>query len=259
MQIIFSNAESVSFELADNPVTEVYKKIYKNLRHVDVPFRPWNNPYYINDPQHLLDCAKIVGIVVDPARVCSQQYLNQLHQIYELSYNGDPKWSDFHEQIHLQERTDSRYKKLSVDYRELAGPLIGSFDQSWIKHSITNVQAGDIYVKWAELGKTPYGYWADQEPDNLNRLCELSKPWLKLFPHLIVALESQDLLSPLNNVDFVNWWNQRSEHWCKHWKLPTWPIEHMGGVVPLGKLSKIDIVRVVHLLKNNNYPIRVNL
>jgi len=256
MLIKFSNSETVSFELVSNPVAETYKKIYKHLQHVDIPFRPWDNPFYVHNARTLIDTARVVNVTVDPTQLSDQLYLNQLHQIYETSYNGNPAWLDFHEQIHLTEDGRTSFKKLSIDYRELAGPLSCVFDQNWTKYQVTKVEPGDVFVEWAELGKHPLRYWADREPNNLDRLCELAKPWLTLRPKIVIALETQDFLQNSKSMEFLDWWKQYQEPWCRHWGIDSWSIENIVGSIPLGKI-KVDLIDQLTQLLTQHRPVRV--
>jgi hypothetical protein len=256
MIIKFSNSQTISFELANNPVAEIYKKIYKHLQHIDIPFRPWDNPFYVHNTQTLIDAGRAVNVTVDQTQLSSQLYLNQLHQIYETSYNGDPAWLDFHEQIHLIEDGRTNFKKLSIDYRELAGPLSCAFDQNWTKYQVTKVEPGDVFVRWAELGKQPPNYWTNREPDNFDRLCELAKPWLKLRPKIEIALETRDFLQKSNSIEFLDWWKQYQEPWCQHWGIDSWSIENMAGAIPLGKI-KVDLIDRLTQLLTQHHPVRV--
>jgi len=258
MLIKFSNSETVFFELANNPVAEIYKKIYKHLQHVDIPFKPWDNPFYVRDAQSLIDTAQAVTVTVDSTQLSSQLYLNQLHQIYEKSYDGNPVWLDFHEQIHLAETQYLDFNRLLINYREKSGPLMKPFDNAWTNHMITKIESGGVYVTWAELGKIPYQYWGDQEPDNIDRICELCKPWLTLRPQINVALEDHDLMSNIDSRSFLNWWDQYQQRWCSHWNLNSWPLQNMFGVIPIGKMSPVETDRLIQLLKNY-HPVRVTI
>jgi hypothetical protein len=256
MLIKFSNSETVSFKLDNNPVAEIYKKIYKHLQHIDIPFRPWDNPFYTHDVQHLLDAAEALNVSIDHTQLNSQLYLNHLHQVYESSYNGDTTWLDFHEQIHLLEPRHQNFNKLLINYREKSGLLMRSFDHTWLEHSVTKIEPGDVYVTWAELGKIPYRYWDDREPNDIDRICELCKPWLTLRPQINVALEEYNLMSNIDSQSFLKWWDQYQQRWCSHWNLNSWTLHNMFGVIPVGKMSAVETDRLIQLLRNCQ-PVRV--
>ena len=230
VKIIFSNNEIVDLILDSTPLASVYQDIYKHLRNVPVPFRDWDNPFYRSKltqwelVEKLIIYANKVGVQINQESCLArdQNYFNYLHTIYEKNYNGNPDWLDFHEHIHLCERTYPRtVNTLQISYREKSGMLEKPINPIWIKNSTTNIKTGDVYVSWAELGKTPYNYWYDKEPDNIDRMCELIKPWQKLRPIIFVALEDICTLQNINVTEFAPWWEQYSQPLCQYWNIPS--------------------------------------
>ena len=263
MKIVFSNNTAVDLILESTPLATVYQKIYKHLGHVAVPFRDWDHPFYCNTltelVEQLVTCGKIVSVEVDAVQCFSQnqEYFNFLHQIYEKKYNGDPAWLNFHEHIHMCERWPVQQPTLTIDYREKAGMLEQPFDLAWLENATTKIQAGDVYVEWSELGKTPYSYWKDHEPNNLTRMCELAKPWVTLIPKLQVALTDTDTLANKKITEFENWWKSYSNSWCQHWQIPKWTIADQYSVIVIGRIDPIE--PMMDLLKNQIHPIKVQL
>jgi hypothetical protein len=267
MQIVFSNGETVDLILNQTPVALIYQKIYKHLQHVPVPFRDWDSPFYFYNHSlqqivnKLVMYAEKVNVPIDQQRCLAQDqnYLNSIHKIYEKNYNGDPAWLDFHEHIHLcEEEHPRRLKNLQIDYREKSGLLERPFDYNWLEHATTKIKAGDVFVRWSELGKTPYSYWDNDEPDDMLRMQELIKPWIKLKPIIFVALEDKDLQkNPKEFAEFESWWAQYSEELCKYWNIPLWALNNMSKFLVLGKV--VDIDTIITPLKNNAKPIRVIL
>ena len=222
MQIVF-DSDSVFFDLIDCEIAPIYQKIVSHLRHIDIPFRQWDNPFQISDCVNgLITHARNLGLQIDQARCQAQDqsYLNWLHKIYEQRYDGDPRWLDFHEHIHLCERREQSHQYLQIDFREKAGLLEIPFQQHWLKNSTTKIRTGDVFVHWAELGKIPYVYWLDREPNDIGRIKELCKPWLKLRPMILVAFEDYDYLTVSNEFD--QWWQKYHDEWCQHWGLHKW-------------------------------------
>jgi hypothetical protein len=266
MQIVFSNDKTVDIILNSTALALTYQKIYKHLSHVPVPFREWDSPYYVSTKSihqivgKLRLYANKVSVQID-RQLCElqdQEYLNSLHRIYEKNYNGNPAWLDFHEHIHMCEKTHTKPANvLNIDYREKAGILEKPFDLDWLKSAGTKVKSGDVYIKWAELGKTPYVYWTNNEPETMTRMCELAKPWLKLRPKIIVALEDIDFLEGIDVPGFETWWKQYSTPWCQHWQIPSWEINDIFGSSVFGRVP--DFALIVEQLQNNVYPTRVTL
>jgi len=264
MKIIFSDNKIVDIILFSTDLSATYQKIYRHLSHLPVPFRPWDSPYYKstmtreNLVNELMFYANIVSVKVDQQLCQDQIYLNSLHKIYEERYDGNPAWLDFHEHIHLCEKTHAEWAKvMTIDYREKSGMLEKPVDFDWITPISTKIKAGDVYVQWSELGKNPYVYWATQEPDDIARICALSKPWLKLRPKIIVALEDIDFLKGIKVKEFENWWASYSNQWCQHWNIPNWTIDYIFGVSVFGKVP--NFATIDSQLQNNVYPTRVLL
>jgi len=266
MQLVFPDQTTIELLIFDTQLGNTYKKIYKHLSAVDIPYKPWDNPYYYNTISYydlidrLVEYGKVVGVEVDAALCKSQDqgHFNVLHKIYEKNYNGTTKWLEFHEHIHLCEQYFMPKRRvLFVDYREKSGPLERPMQKEWLHESKTKVNAGDIYVSWAELGKPPYTYWKNKEPNDINRMCELAKPWLKLRPKICIALEDVDFLENQQVDEFNAWWCQFEKPWASHWGLESWSIDNMYGVNILGNTAEVD--KLVCKLQNNQNPIRVSL
>jgi hypothetical protein len=265
MKIIFSNQQTIDLDIDNSHLGSTYQKIYKHLSRVPIPFRPWDTPYYLENKtypevvDYLAMYANKVSINIDKSRCLSrdQEYFNYIHSIYEKNYDGNPDWLDFHEHIHFCESYFREpFPLFCVDYREKAGPLVKDVDQEWYSNIKTQIRAGDVYVQWSELGKSPYVYWKNKEPNNINRLCELAKPWLKLQPKIYVALEDFNRLKNLEHIEeFNTWWKQYHDQWTSYWKVSSWNIENMFGVSVFGKTTQVELLK--QLLKNRVRPEKV--
>ena len=263
MQIVFSNNTTVDLVLEPTPLATVYQKIYKHLSHVPVPFREWDGPFYCNTLTELVEklifYASKVSVTVcrESCLNQDQDYFNDIHKIYENNYNGDTAWLNFHEHIHMCEKWPTQQSRLTIDYREKMGMLEQPFDSDWLENATTKIKAGDVFVKWSELGKTPYGYWKDREPNDMVRMCELAKPWVNLIPKILVALADMDTLSNVDILAFESWWKHHSEEWCRHWNLSSWSTVDIFSVVRLGHVSEFKTI--IEQLKNNHTPTKILL
>ena len=266
MQLILSNGQSFDLSFNQSSLSEIYQKIYKHLSHLEIPFNPWDNPYYVPSigyktlVEHLVQFAKKVNVDIDKNKclIQDQQYFNQIHKIYEQGYDGCRDWLDFHEHIHLCERYFKLPDKyLSIDYREKSGLVERPMQSEWLMSTTTKLKAGDMFVQWAELGKSPYQYWKNNEPNDMSRMCQLAKPWLKLRPKIHIALVDVDTLENVECEQFEIWWANYKHLWCKHWNLSDWTIENMFGCNVLGQISQLDQFKAS--LQNNIVPKRVKV
>jgi hypothetical protein len=266
MKLLFSNNEAIDFHIDDSPLGLMYQKIYKNLSKVPIPWRPWDNPCYKENltysemVDHLVHYAQNLSIDIDTAKCINrdQDYFNSIHKIYEDNYNGNPVWLDFHEHIHLCEYYNYPPKEfLCIDYREKSGLLEKPMDPIWLLNTTTKICAGDIYVRWAELGKTPYHYWENNEPNDLQRMCQLAKPWLKLRPNIHIALKDIDTLKDIQCNNFATWWKTYQTGWTAHWNISKWTIDDIFGVSVFGKTTQTALLK--KQLRNNLIPTKITL
>jgi hypothetical protein len=266
VHITLTDGTTVELEAVLNPVETTVRSMLKHLQHVPLPFRPWDNAYYqdsisYNELVDQLDVfASKLEIKIEKHRCLDRDddYFNALHKIYESNYNGDPKWLDYHETIHLCQRYfyTAKKKVTTLDWREKAGPLIKDFDPQWAKYGTTKIKKGDVYVEWNELGKTPYMYWIEKEPNSIARINELVKPWSKLRPKLTIAMHDTEVLPGYQVIEFLDWWKEYQEQWCKQHDLSKWTIEDMSCIV-VYRISNFD--QFDSALKQQNYPVKISL
>jgi len=268
MKLLFQEQSYVDLDVIDTPLKSSLFSIFKHLQHVPLIFRDWDSPYYIQNLDYeevvdrLVRYGKNLGIEINKSRCLSheQKYFNEIHQIYEINYDGNPEWLIYHEHIHICENFFLKHPMTMIlDYRDKAGLLEKPFDFSWTKTEFFSpkFKVGDVFLYWAELGKTPYAYWYDNEPNDMGRLLELAKPWLKLRPKLIVAFEDIDLLKTKDAIGFNDWWEQYQRTWCQHWKIDQWTLRDIASGYLVGKIKNMD--HLMHNLKNNIYPIKLIL
>ena len=269
MNIHFSDKSTVPVHLYNNSVAEYYTRVYKKLQFVPLHFAEHDNPYskLNSDPLTTIKKLVLVGtnlnVDVDPAQCLNQPYLNILHKIYEKNYKPKSNWLEFHELIHLVESQNRKTPlhgatSMHIDYREKSGPLITKFNTEWKSLFTTKVSEGDVYVQWAELSKDPYNYWKDKEPPNdINRLCELSKPWLSLKPKLFVSLTDFDFMSNKDITGFNEWWQEVKQPWCTYWEIDDWTLKDIESCIVIGKVPIDHINLIRQNLQSNVIPVKV--
>ena len=254
MKILFADNTLITLDVDDSPVKNLFIKFVKHLQHIDVDFKSWNNPYDNSSPVDLLtQSAKKLNIKLNQNLLndtkIDQNYLNYLHTLYEKNYNGHSIWHEYHENIHRCELNSWLMKKTAViDWREKGGPLVCNFDYNWLSESKTHAKTGDVYIQWSELGKTPYVYWLNREPDDINRICELAKPWITLQPKFYISLENRNFVPTAHRTEFEKWWSKYHDCWCKHWNIPSWTLNDQYSIIKIGNIRNIK--KMENLLKN---------
>jgi len=275
MKIFFNDGTSINIVFNESILKNYVKDCFKHLQHIDIPFRERDHGGFLektnilSQVDYLIECGNKLSVEVDKQKCLSsdQSYRNFLHSIYEKNYDGNPIWLDFHETIHLLEDLDCQKEcpSFKIDYRETAGLLETKFQSGYRSEFVTKVKAGEVYVKWAELSKKPWAYWLDQEPDDIERICELCKPWIHLRPQLTISLKDQDFiqqeLGKKNLDEFLSWWEPYEKTWCNHWNLDKWTWQDMFSVIPVGHVENIDTLisadkngALVESIKLNDAP-----
>lgn len=260
MYLTWQDESRTQIDLEPGPLKEHYLWAYKHLQHLPLSFYPWDNPYFRqahNRPlavSQLATSAAQLNIPID-ADAClaqDQTELNRLHKIYEQNFNGDRLWLEFHELVHVCEQKWTANSFVNLGHREHAGLFETPFKQEWNQLCTTKLKAGDVFVFWSELGKTVYDYYYDREPNNIERVCELAKPWLVVRPKIQIALTDHDALEHLDLEGFELWWKQYHQDWCKHWNIPHWGIEQVFGRLRIGRAH--DPEAIVKRLQQNILP-----
>lgn len=262
MYLLLDNSQQFEIKLQPSALTDTLSKIFKHLRHVPLPFHEWDDPFFRSRQSleeitnQLVYYGNLVGVEVDRSRCLQQdqEYFNELHRIYEKRYDGSTTWLDYHDHIHRCEKKPPDVW-LSLDYREKSGPLEKPFEWRWKENFRTTVEPGDVFIRWAELGKTPYEYWRDSEPNEINRICELAKPWLIMKPRLLVTFDPINFMENKKIDEFNVWWAQYHDRWCKHWKIESWTVTDMYSATLVGRIE--NFYDLEHHLRQGAKPTKI--
>jgi hypothetical protein len=217
--------------------------------------------------EQLIASACELDIDVDTNKLLDQPYLNYLHTIYFNSTDGqgsnDPKWLAFHDLIHSLEqvRDSEEQDSIWVDYEHLAGPLIQSFNRDWLKYSTPKTLIGTCYIKPHELGKDIWKYIRDNEPADIDVMCNLMKPWINMKP--VMSISVLDLDRVKNQKYFLTRYKQQFDHWLanfqkpwtEYWKITNWSLNNESAALPIGQVDDIDLL--IKCFKNEDYPTRI--
>jgi hypothetical protein len=263
LKLVFSNDSSLIINLNDSITATKLADMSKHLQRVPLRFCNYDSPFSHTSEiiiKQLLENANLLNIDIDQNQLDNQLYLNALHQIYERGYNGDKIWLEFHESIHMIEAVNSGKIPAicHLDYREISGLLAKKYSYQELLTCQSTFVVGDCFVSFSELGKTPYTYWRDGEPNDINRLIELAKPMIRLNFKISIALADIAMtICQQDQLEFDNWFNLYKNDWCNHWSLPDWTISQIRGGIKIGKINEIDIL--IDNLKNNHRPAKLIL
>lgn len=272
ISIQWNNLSNITIQLADNLAADYLWESLKHLQHLPLQFDKFakDNPYnemFVNAVaarNELVKAASKVNVIVPETQELTQDYLNQLHEIYEKQYDGKKQqWLEFHEMIHLNETYVVNRRlpdallvnPIGFDWREKAGTFIKPYNRSFNKFAVTELPRGSVYLKWQELGKRPYRYWFDKEPDDIKRICELAKPWDKIKPSFYITTKDIRFDAGIDLEKFDQWFKPFKQEWCDHWGLDNWTSKEMYTVLPVGTIDDID--QLIKRLQDKQYPVKI--
>lgn len=247
----------------ENPLGKYILDSFKHLQNLplclglrDLPIK-YDKSYLHNQ---LLDTSKELGLNIDQRT--DQSYLNYLHTIYEKQgplNDLNETWLEFHELIHLIEECNNHFVKTSIhiDYRNKAGLLEKPFSREYLDYSTLTYKKGDVVMTWAELGKTPYAYWKNGEPNDIDRIKQLAKPWTTIRPCFEIKITDGSSLKVTDKNMFIAWFSQYMKEWMDHWQILDWTYEEQFCYIKIGEIDNLD--NLLSDINLGNLPVRITL
>lgn len=257
LKLVFSDDSDLIINLNNSITAGKLARMSKHLQRVPLRFTNYDNPFCYTlstATEQLIENARLLNINIDQTQLTDQSYLNSLHKLYEQGYNGTEIWLEFHEAIHMIEQVGSaNVPPVGIGYGKAAGLLNVDYSYEELQTCQSTFAAGDCVVFFSELGKSPYSYWNNNEPDNFNRLVELSKPMIRLHFRISIALTDINRLpSEEKQSKFETWFAPYKQKWCGHWGIPDWTITQMLGGIKVGSIDNLELL--IKHLKNNVTP-----
>jgi len=252
LKIVFNNnnkKQELLYNIVLNPVSERWIKKIKHLSKIK------HSPIETTDVSFVQDITNIhrkfcefAGIEHNSIDYKDQQSLNLLHELYVSNHarlsmikNNDIMYK-FHNAIHELEKKN-RDVRFYIGWGTKEGPLEEKFNcnEFYAETFIKN----NLYLPWTELGKTPLDYYNNNEPTDLNRFCELSKPHITLRAKFMIALKDFD--PPKLSAEFQQWFAQFRTPWLEHYNIRDWRArdEYLGVLLAEPKDRTIDIKQVL--------------
>jgi len=160
-----------------------------------------------------------------------QETCNILHKIYEENHDRLARRPNsailykLHHAIHKAEKYNTGITKfrLKVGWGIKEGPLTQKMNcQPYYEN---NIIKNNLYLPWSELGKTPYIYWRNREPNDRERFNQLCKPHITFRANFFVAVE--DIKKPWTFPNqFNQFFNQFKSQWLEKYGLDDWTEKH---------------------------------
>lgn len=247
-KIIFQNKDNevfdVDYTLNSTVVAEKWFRKIKHLRFVPIDKTESDQVDLSNLKQIYLDFCKFAEQEPIEFETVNQDVLNQLHKIYETSHEQVSKKKNndilykFHHAVHHHEPNNNIQTKINVGWGVKEGLLTEEFlCNSYYEPTL---QANNIYLSWAELGKRPMDYWKDQEPNSKTRFEQLAKPHVTLRAKFFIA---QNNIVPDRLEDkFLEWFKPYKKSWLSKYNLRKWDEVDEHSAPLLARTSqKIDL------------------
>jgi hypothetical protein len=252
LKIIFNNnnkKQELLYNIVLNPVSERWIKKIKHLskiKHSPIETTSESFSQDITDI-HRKFC-EFAGVEYNDIDYNKQQSLNLLHELYVSNHDRLSTMKNnnvvykFHNAIHELEKKN-RNVRFYIGWGTNEGPLEEKFNcnEFYAETLIKN----NLYLPWTELGKTPLDYYNNNEPTDLNRFCELSKPHSTLRAKFMIALKDFD--PPKLSEEFEQWFATFKTSWLEHYNISDWRAcdEYLGVLLAEPEDPIIDIEQVL--------------
>ena len=247
-KLILKNSDNkeldLDYELHDSLLAEKWAKKIKHLKRVAIdPVE--SNIIDVSDIQDIYkkfcEFANLEPIDIEPL---DQSKLNKLHKIYEEQHETLSRIKNneilykFHHSIHYNENIPNEESKIVVGWGINEGRLTEQFD--CYSYYADKIEKNNIYLPWAELGKKPFAYYTDKEPNNQKRVNELCKPHMTLRAKFFISLK--DITPSKFTPDFSKWFDQYKQAWFKAYKIQEYtPIHEYSAPMLAHTNNKQDL------------------
>jgi hypothetical protein len=259
-KIILKNKDNhqidVDYELHHSALSEKWANKIKHLKRV--PIDPIESGIdNVSDIQQLYkQFCEFAGLEPIQFDTFNQSTYNTLHKIYEQQHEKLIKKKDyhtilykFHHSIHYNEQPAEkngrawnhrhgvmlhhRPEAIQIGWGIKEGPLTEQFDCH--SYYADQLEQNNIYQPWAELGKKPFKYWSNKEPNDQKRINELCKPHKTLRAKFFISLK--DITPKKFPPDFIQWFNQYKKDWILEHKIKDYTEIHQYSAPLLAHTS----------------------
>ena len=261
IKLIFSNSkqeQDLNFLAIDSPMAVRW---LNKLKHIHkLPISETDSRLGLLPLENKLDVGKIHKKFCEVSSIpyrsvdySKQDDLNELHKLYENHHDTvvdiDPGvLYSFHQAIHLKEAivNKTEFTSLEFGWGEREGPLMERMNMN--QHYSDTLAPGNLYIKWSELGKTPFRYFSDGEPNDQHRFNTLSKPNKTLRPKFSLQVDAVKI-SPFTEK-FATWFENYKRGWLEHHGIDDWqPKDEESGVHVAEPVEKYNVKDFI-----NTYP-----
>lgn len=249
--------QTVNYNLADNEIAQQWFEKIKKLQNdgisLDSEFTSSiygtskSYEYYKQQLDNVVDWVNnTTDYRLTKKDHYDQQDLCAMHDVY-VEMARDPACDTHNETyclnkyIHLCEHTLDG--PCSLPYSAIAwgtndGLTMQDFDIDPYKFYTLDIVPGNIYLYWAEVGKKPFEYWYNNDPDNAEHFLSLTRPHVSWSSHCKIALTPAGSKLP---AEFVKWFEPYKQPFLDKWHLDDWTVLHEFGAIELATLQDATV------------------
>jgi hypothetical protein len=239
--------ESLRYQLADNPIAKKWLEKIRHLQHVPVDRATTSEIMellsyeeckirlddiidWINTHTHL-SLAKQSHYTQDDLCVLHDHYLDLMK---DSQYDSHTQIHEFNTVIHWCERA---LNQIWINYFRISwggndGPYMEQFQQSPYTYYTENIVPGNLYLYWAEQGKTPADYYCAQDPDNLENFLKITVPHRQFSGFCTLQIDTKYTIGS----EFWQWFSKYKQAFVDRWQLDDWTPLHQNGAIELATL-----------------------
>lgn len=224
IKLLFENDIDIDYYLHDSVLADKWANKIKHLQNVPIDTAISNLDDFTNLAQIYSEFCEFANLQPISLEPLDQQKLNQLHRIYEDNHDRLSRLKNnsiiykLHHSIHFHEDAGTGAERIQVSWGKYEGALTNKYRcYDYYENSIIK---NNIYLPWAELGKTPISYWGDGEPNDQARFNQLAKPHTTFRAMFFIA--TADKMPTPFDPKFVEWFENYKEGWYTHHGITEW-------------------------------------
>jgi hypothetical protein len=252
--------ETLAYQLADNPIAKKWLEKISHLQHVPVDRSTTSDVMEFRSYQEYKTRLDFIINWINTnthLSLAQQEHYTQedlcvLHDHY-LDLMKDPRYDwqslvhEFNTVIHCCEHALHQHviNHFKISWGGNDGPYMEKFQQCPYNYYTENIVPGNLYLYWAEQGKTPGEYFYNQDPDNLANFLKTTVPHQQFSGFCILQIGSRYNIG----TKFWQWFSKYKQAFVDKWHLDDWTSLHQNGAIELATL--LNPIEEFNTLKKN--------
>jgi hypothetical protein len=242
-----TGVDTLEYQLANNLIAKKWVEKISYLQHVPVDRATTSEVMELRSYQEYKTTLDfIIDWINDNTHLSltKQEHYTQpdlcvLHDHY-LDLMKDPRYDwqsqvhEFNTVIHCCEHALHQHviNYFRISWGGNDGPYMEQFQQSPYIYYTENIVPGNLYLYWAEQGKTPMDYYFSQDPDNLENFLKITTSHRQFSGFCTLQIGPKYTVGP----KFWQWFSKYKQAFLDQWQLDDWTSLHQTGAIELAIL-----------------------